>query len=436
MKFPLLLLPLLVLLVPAGSTAAETVAGAFATGRYRNLFHELLGKTDAEVDARLQTAWRQFFEGDLVTQRLFYPIADDMAYIPDVGNRDVRSEGMSYGMMIAVQTNHQREFNQLWKFAKRFMYHDSGPLRGYFTWHTAYNGSMTRDDGSEIKGGGPAPDGEEWFVMALFFASHRWGDAEGIFNYSAEAQALLRTMLHKHEEPGRENITDMFDREAKQIVFTPHPPGDKFTDASYHLPAFYELWARWAAAPEDRAFLAEVAKTSREFFKKSAHPQTGLMPNYSGFDARPVGRRWPADEFREDAWRTLSNPALDWSWWAADPREQEQSNRVLAFFAKQPPDDWPDHIRTDGTPLRSGEKSAGLYAMAAAAGLAADPAVATPFVQRLWDMKIPDDTGRNHDGVRKEGELRSWRYYDGLLTMIALLEVSGQFRIYAPPPVR
>ena len=139
------------------------------------------------------------------------------------------------------------------------------------------------------------------------------------------------------------------------------------------------------------------------------------------------------DEFREDAWRTLANPAVDWAWWAADPWQAEQSNRVLTFFAQQPPDDWPDHLRIDGTPLRRGEKSPGLYAMAAVAGLAADPALARPFVQRLWDMKIPDDSGRNPNGIRQPGDLRSWRYYDGLLTMLALLEVGGRFQVYSPP---
>ena len=42
----------------------------------------------------------------------------------------------------------------------------------------------------------------------------------------------------------------------------------------------------------------------------------------------------------------------------------------------------------------------------------ADREIAMPFVQRLWDMKIPDDSGRNRDGIRKPDELRSWRYYD------------------------
>jgi oligosaccharide reducing-end xylanase len=410
------LLPFLTLgagLLAAACTAAPVPApaGAFATGHYRNLFGELLGKSDAEISARLDAAWQQLFAGDPATERLFYPIADGMAYIPDIANHDVRTEGLSYGMMIAVQRDRRQEFNQIWKFAKRFMYHDHGPLRGYFAWHTDTAGRRLSE--------GPAPDGEEWFVMSLFFASHRWGDGEGIFDYGAEAQALLHTMLHKHEEPGRGEVTDMFDRTEKQVVFVPRGPGARFTDPSYHLPAFYELWARWAAAPEDRAFCAELAATSRALFKKSAHPKTGLMPDYANFDGTPHVAPWPGHEdFRYDAWRTLSNPALDYSWWAADPWAVLQSNRVLTFLASQGPD-CPDRFKIDGTPVSKKVNTSGLVAMAATAGLAADPDIARPFVQRLWDLPMP--TGR-------------FRYYDGLLTMLALLEASGNFRIYAPPP--
>ena len=402
---PLFLLTSSFFLAIAALAASGT--GAAATGQYRNLFKEYLGKTDAEIDARLQSAWKQLFEGDPDSQRLYYPVAGDMAYVPDINNHDVRSEGLSYGMMIAVQMNRPAEFNRIWKFAKHYMWYDAGPLRGYFAWHTAYDGRRLS--------AGPAPDGEEWFVMALFFAAHRWGGGEGIFNYSAEAQSLLRSMLHKHKEPGRGRITDMFDREAKQIVFTPHPPGDKFSDPSYHLPAFTELWARWAAAPEDRAFLAEVTKTSRELFQKAAHPKTGLMPDYSNFDGTPVVLGGHAD-FRYDAWRTLSNPALDWSWWRVDPWQVEQSNRVLTFLASHG-DKVPDRFKIDGTPVSTNVNTPGLIAMAATAALAADRPIGEPWVRRLWDLPMPQ--GRS-------------RYYDGLLTMIALLEVSGQFRIHGP----
>ncbi len=393
-----------------GASAAEP-AGAFATDQYRNLFHEYLGKSDAEIDAKLAAAWQHYFRGDENSQRLFYVVPGDMAYVPDINNHDVRTEGLSYAMMICVQLDHQAEFNQIWRYAKHYMGHDSGPLRGYFTWHTAFNGQ-------QIPGAGPAPDGEEWFVTALFFAAHRWGNGDGILHYEAEAQSLLHTMLHKDEEPGRGDVTNMIQRDAKQVNFVPHGPGANYTDPSYHLPAFYELWARWAAAPEDRATLAQLAPISRDLFKKVADAKTGLMPDICGFDGKParVGRF----DFQYDAWRTLSNPALDWSWWAADPWAVEQANRVLAFLASRGPD-CPDRFKLDGTPIGTGVNTPGLLAMAATAALAADRKIGEPFVQRLWDMKFP------------EGRLR---YYDGLLTTLALLEVSGHFRVYHPPSNR
>ena len=47
---------------------------------------------------------------------------------------------------------------------------------------------------------GAAPDGEEYFAMALFFAAHRWGNGEGLLNYEAQARELLHTCLHKGED--------------------------------------------------------------------------------------------------------------------------------------------------------------------------------------------------------------------------------------------
>lgn len=386
---------------PAVPAASE---GAVASGKYRNLFAEYLGKSPAETEAKITAAWRQLVAGDPATQRLVFPIGGDMAYIPDIVHRDVRTEGLSYGMMIAVQLNRREDFDRLWKFARTFMYHADGPRRGYFAWHTTYEGRPLDP--------GPAPDGEEWFTTALFFAAHRWGNGGGIFNYEAEAQAILRAMLHKHDEPARDGITDMFDRAARMVVFAPDGWAARFSDPSYHLPAFYPLWARWATAEEDRTFLATLAPTSRAYFKRAAHPRTGLMPDYATFDGTPVARD-RHDLFEFDAWRTMANVALDHAWWAADAWEIEQSNRVLRFLEKQGPEA-PNRFTLDGSP-RSKTMSPGMHAMAAVAALAADREVGQPFVQRLWDAKLP------------EGD---YRYYDGLLTMLALLEVSGQFRVY------
>jgi oligosaccharide reducing-end xylanase len=303
-----------------------------------------------------------------------------------------------------VQLNKKEEFDKLWKWAYTYMLQKDGPYKGYFAWHN-------EEDGTQIDAN-PASDGEEWFATALLFAANRWGNGEGIYNYQAEAQKILDVMLHKSEEDNG-IATSMFDPDTKQIVFVPSGRNATFTDPSYHLPAFYELWARWA--DKDNDFWKEAARTSRAFFKTAAHPETGLMPDYAEFDGKPNADPTHKD-FRFDAFRNASNVALDWSWFAADPWAKEQSNRLLDFFRSLGMDKYPNQYAIDGKPLSS-ERSSALIAMNATAGLAADPEKSKDFVQALWDLEIPSG---------------QWRYYDGLLYFLSLLQASGNYRIYSP----
>ena len=354
--------------------------GAFESNEYRNLFEEYLGKSEAEIQAKIDAAWDQLFYGIDDSERVYYPVGDELAYIMDIGNGDVRSEGMSYGMMIAVQMDKQEEFNRLWKWVKTYMYQSDGPFQGYFAWHCTPEGEQLDAN--------PASDGEEWFAMALLFASARWGDGAGIFDYQAQAQDILDIMLHQ-EDTENNLATNMFNIENKQVVFVPMVGSvSNFTDPSYHLPAYYELWARWAERDND--FWREAAQVSREYFKKAANPQTGLMPDYANFDGTPYGSD-DHNDFRFDAWRTLSNVAVDYAWFAADPWPVEQSNRVLDFLASQGIDSYANQFTLDGTPL-SGDHSTGLVSMAAVAALAAHPEKGKPFVQELWDTQIPSGT--------------------------------------------
>jgi oligosaccharide reducing-end xylanase len=139
------------------------------------------------------------------------------------------------------------------------------------------------------------------------------------------------------------------------------------------------------------------------------------MPDYADFDGRPYGTDDHKD-FRFDAWRTLSNVAVDYAWFAADPWQVDQSDRILDFLASQGIDSFANQFTLDGTPL-SGDHSTGLVSMAAVAALAADPEIGKPFVQELWDAQIPSG---------------KWRYYDGMLYMLGLLHASGHFRAYSP----
>jgi oligosaccharide reducing-end xylanase len=298
------------------------------------------------------------------------------------------------------------------------MYHDDPkhPTYGFFSWQMNYDGTAM----DEL----PAPDGEEYYAMALYFAAGRWGNGAGIYNYKAQADRLLSDMVHRQPIAGivkgrftrEQTVGKEVNDEHAMILFSPDSKRDNMTDPSYHLPGFYELWARWGPQ-EDRAFWRRAAAASRDFFPRTAHPKTGLVPNYANFDGSPFASFGGTDAFRHDAWRTASNWSVDWSWWAKDARERELSDRLQAFFESQGMDAYVEQYALDGKPLGKSH-SAGLVATNAVASLAAtDGPRAKKFVEALWYTEIPSGRGR---------------YYDGLLYFMSLLHCSGQFRIYAP----
>lgn len=381
--------------------------GAFYTGKYRNLFQEA-GYSQEQVDQRLADLWNTYFLGDKDNERLYYEVDDDMAYILDVNNNDVRSEGMSYGMMICVQLNKQEEFNKLWKWAKKYMQHKPGDEReGYFSWKLDRYGNRLDPN--------PASDGEEYFIMALMFASNRWGN-EGIYNYEAEANYIIKNCFNKPMEGG---ITNLFDMTAKQITFVPYASAAKFTDPSYHLPAFYELWALWAKEHNDdfRAFAAK----SREMFPKFANEKTGLMPDYANYDGSPHEGDGDHSGFLYDAWRCIMNMAVDFSWFRPEGVDYtalvNRQHNFLATVNKGVPNYYSVY-ELDGRE-KNGNKdhSPGLVACNATGALASDQMVAWEFVDDFMATAIP--TGK-------------YRYYDGLLYYLNFLHVSGNFKIWKP----
>jgi oligosaccharide reducing-end xylanase len=393
--------------------------GAYATGRYRNLFVEN-GRPPAEVTAKLNLAFQQLFHGHPASQAVYFPAGTNthgaLAYIYDVHNRDVRSEGLSYGMMIAVQLNRKAEFDALWNWSRTHMYHTATnhPARGYFAWSMSTNG-IANDEM-------PAPDGEAYFATALQFASGRWGNGSGIYHYRAEADRILTDLIHREPmtgptRKGQQTGVAIFHPGHKMIRFTPDAANSEHTDPSYHLPAFYEVWARFGP-PRDREFWKAAAVVSRDYFHRTAHPQTGLTPEYGNFDGTPWAAPWHpgATNFLADAWRTAMNWSMDWAWWAADARQPELSDRIQNFFAAQGISNYPSQFTLAGKPLGQGH-SAGLVAMNATASLAATQPQAKLFVLELWNAPVP--SGR-------------YRYYDGMLHLLALLHCSGEFRIWPP----
>jgi len=400
---------------PARPKSGADGGGAYATGRYRNLFVET-GHPAGEVRRKVEAAFAQLFHGNPTNQAVYFQAGRNsngpLACITDIKHHDVRTEGLSYGMIIAAELDKKAEFDALWNWSLTYLYNQETNhfSWGFFSWQARTNGARL----SEYV----APDGEEYYVMALYFAAGRWGSGRGIYNYRAQADALLSRMLHRavitgpSARGGRVTAGPLFDAEHKMVLFSPSSERNRFTDPSYHLPAFYELWSRWGPA-QDRPFWAAAAAASRDFFQSTVNPVTALNPNYANFDGTPAGR---AANFSYDAFRTAGNWSVDWSWWGKDVRERDLSDRLQAFFESKGMADYGCQFTLDGRQLEE-RHAQGLVAVNAVASLAATQPRAKEFVEALWNTPVPD-------GLE--------RYYEGLLYLMALLHCSGEFRIWPP----
>jgi endo-1,4-beta-D-glucanase Y len=394
------------------TTIAPQAQSAWESKKHRDLFSEL-GYTQEQIDAKVNSSFQQLFFGDHSTEAVYTGVGDDMGFINQPGGGSIITEGQSYGMMITIQMNRQDIFDKLWKFAYTYMLHHSGDRKGMFSWKVNETSPYSMIDQN------PAPDGEEYFVTSLLFAARRWGNKTGIYNYQEQADSILTDMLHK---TANNTVVAEINQDHAMIVFTPAKDATQFTDPSYHLPAFYSVWEKYAS--HDNEFWKKMADSSRAYFKRASNTTTGLSSDYTAFDGTPfpVDFNRFAGWYHSDSWRTPMNIAVDYAWCKVDSWETEQSVRTLKFFDSQN-GDYLQTYRVDGTPVSETDDgtmttynaSAGQIACNAVSALASDDPIAWKYVDRLW--KTPMVTGE-------------WRYFSGLLTMMGLLHVSGKFQIW------
>ncbi|WP_054971215.1 glycosyl hydrolase family 8 [Alicyclobacillus ferrooxydans] len=394
--------------------------GAYQTGVYPNLFKQA-GYTQKQINEKVNADFQQLFHGDPGTasqnyydgQALYYQMTPDMAYIASISSypgtknpNDVRTEGMGYGMMIAVQLNHKKEFDSLWNYAKTYMQIKSGPTKGEFAWHTYPDG--------QVIDYGVAPDGDQWIAAALAFAAGRWGNGEGIYNYQQQSKQILQAMWH---DPAPE-----FSHTTYLPVFSP-PYATSYTDPSYSLPAFYKIFA--SVDPSDKQLWNKAYTAGETLLANAYNPQTGLAPDYSNFNGTPyIAPGETASDlsydhnFEFDAFRVIANANVDAAWFGVKPWETTYSNTLENFFYPII-DTYGNNYALDGTELSSSSgHSPGLVAMNASSAISATNPDKMAFVQALWNTPLP--TGQ-------------WRYYDGLLTMLGTLYDSGNFKIWWHP---
>lgn len=395
--------------------ARHEKAAAFKTGIYPNLFRKA-GYSQAAIDQKIAKAYHDVFEG---LNKVYFTVGDSMAYVSDVKNHDARTEGLSYGMMVAVQLNKKDVFDRIWRWSKKYLQHQQGPREAYFAWSI---NPQTMKKNSE----GSASDGELYYITSLLFASNRWGNDTGI-NYYAEARRILDAMWKKD---GTGNIYNLINTEHKQISFVPEGNAYNWTDPSYHLPAFYEVWALYAKDGHEDFYRA-CADTSRAFLHQACHPVTGLNADYTEFSGAPHATPWAPPAFRYDSWRVPMNIAMDYVWFGKDSAWQEDyAKRFQSFLKSKGVNTFEDQFNTDGSRpdfiLQAGSvkklrHSIGLVATAASTAMISNTHKPNEFLQALWDAKLEP---------YKDGYFDP--YYDGLLYLFSLMHLSGKYQLIKP----
>lgn len=373
--------------------------GAYFTGEYPNYFNSI-GVSDAEARQRVEDTFAtMFFDPE---ERIWHDVDADSACMVDTGNIDARTEGMSYGMMMCVQMDRKDLFDKLWQFSMRYMYQKDGKYQGYFAWSVGLDGRHNAE--------GPAPDGEEYYAMALFMAAARWGNGEGIFDYDAQGRAILRHCVHQHELV--EGGDPMWEADNHYIKFVPEA---EFTDPSYHLPHFYELFAL-KADECDREFWKEAAAASRRYVELSAHPVTGLSPEYAEYDGAPrimFKKKFP---YYSDAYRVAINIALDHVWFGAHEGIDDIDTRLQKWFTENVSIEDLRAYELDGTPHdEPAMHPTAIVALLGAASIPSKSPYREKCLRRFWETPL-------RRGKR--------RYYDNCLYFFTMMMLAGQYRIY------
>jgi len=339
---------------------------------------------------------RYLWNGPLYNERTNPANGQREAYILAVnGGGDVRTEGMGWALMLAVQANDQYRFNLLRNFVANHM--RQNPY-GYYNWHTDANGNLINGDN------GCAPDGDTWITTALIMAEHRW-PGNGYIN---EAWGNLWNMANN-------NPNSMFQPGSAIVYFGPQW-GAYCTDPSYLNPAFYNIWfsataydnsnySYWMSQNGGDAHCWQTCtNAARNYLNNSAtitrYTAAGsyaFHPDQATFNGQPYG----GSGYGFDAWRTTMHAALDATWNSLGNQYWHFNRDRQDYYYYQ-------------NPRSFSNGGVGELAMNAAAGECYNwsNGERADFAQQLWNAPPPGD------------------YYNAYLYFLGMLITTGRFKAY------
>jgi len=242
---------------------------------------------------------------------------------PGLDANSTVSEGIGYGMLLAVYMNDQTLFDDLWQYEQQFVDHQYAPS-GLMNWNIKADGS-----GPTTGGSGPATDADEDMTFALLMADKQWGGQGKLGkNYIDIAKGMMTTVWNN----------EIFNYK----YLKPWPTADSSTiNLSYFAPAYYKLFAKI-----DTANTTNWTNTVDTMYQvltaslNSANGNTnnGLVPAWCDSSGKPNGGAFgpgagpSPTNYQYDSCRMPFRIGLDWCW-NGEVRAQTYVSLTSKFFS-------------------------------------------------------------------------------------------------------
>jgi len=239
---------------------------------------------------------------------------------PSLDPNSTVSEGIAYGMLIAVYMNDQTLFDDLWQYEQQFL--DS--RYGLMHWNIAADGS-----GPTGGGIGPATDADEDMAFALLMADKQWG-GKG-------------KLAKNYVDIAKDTITSVWNSEIFDYKYLkPWPTADSSTiNISYFAPAYYRLFAKidtkntanWTNTVETMYTVLNASLNST-----NGNADNGLVPAWCDSGGKPNGGAFgptggpSPTNYQYDSCRTPFRIGLDWCW-NGEARAQAYVAKTSKFFS-------------------------------------------------------------------------------------------------------
>lgn len=318
---------------------------------------------------------------------------------PDGVANSTVSEGIAYGMAIAVMFDDQALFDGFWGYARLFL-NDNGLM----DWYIA-------PDGKSRLGVGAATDADEDMAWSLLMAHRQWGSGERQ-HYLDAAKRLIDAIYATEVDHGawRDMLLPGDDWRGRD-VFNP----------SYFAPNQFRLFGEVTstAARWNEVIDAGYAVLFRSLDVARGNADNGLVPAWCNHEGEPV-EAFPGalTNYQYDSARTPFRLVQDYQL-SRDTRARRYLELTSRFFARVGANSIVDGYRLDGLPapdphsMRPNDGSA-VFVGCAAAGAMIDP-VYQPFIEDAYAR------------LRTGKLLARSRYYNHCWTVLSLLMLTGNF---------